>query len=310
MEGKISFEQVLSEYKNDNGMSAHKMIKELTETASLDEKCDFAEYVLLVEAKYKESFLEDYALEYIVDGTDKGHQLSAELLIRYVMKEKLSNQILEKAYEQCQKLLENATEDCDKERYGNWKTMLEQQRKPVEVKEEPVQMEKQVIEAEIPAPVPQETKVMDKVPSILQLISSGLWVVAYVYFLIDVHSDIWATSIVLHWIPRIPDSGVLDIPIIGEYIGINALFALILGVIASALASTGKWRQMTKTANVMQVVSDIMCALIVVLHAYLQYLNGFSIFENIAEYIILFVIAIVLGSLLGAIGRKVLKWDE
>ena len=38
--------------------------------------------------------------------------------------------------------------------------------------------------------------------------------------------------------------------------------------------------------------------------------NGFSIFENIAEYIILFVVAIVLGSLLGAIGRKVLKWDE
>ncbi len=311
MESKISFEQVLAEYKNDNGMSAHTMLKELTETASWEEKCNFAEYVLFVEAKYKDSFLEDYALEYIVNGTDAGYQAAIELLIKYVLKEKLANQILEKAYTECLKLLESTEDDKEREKYNKWKELLEQQRMPVSVEQSVVQ-EVTTAPQEV-APAPQEVAPVlpiKKLPSVLLMISSVLWIVVYTYFLIDIHSDVWSTSLALHWIPRIPEVGLLGIPFLEDYIGINGLFALILAVVASTLSAIGKWSEKIKAAKRIQVLSDVLCALLVLLHAYLQYLNGFSIYENIVEYAIMLVGAMLIGSILGSIGRKILKMEE
>ena len=45
---EINFEKVLAEYNSDNRMSAHAMIKRLSETAPWEEKVNFAEYILFV----------------------------------------------------------------------------------------------------------------------------------------------------------------------------------------------------------------------------------------------------------------------
>lgn len=321
-QSEINFEKVLVEFNSDNKMSAHGMIKKLSETASWEDKLNFAEYILFVETKYKDSFLEDFALEYVVSGTDEENKSASELLIRYVLKEKLSFDILEKAIGACQKIIEALPEEEDNSKYVQWLERLIQQRSPEPAQQEPVQQElvQEVPSAPMPAveekaieqpvvKIPVVYTQKDKVASILYVVSSVLWVVAFVYLLIDIHSDVWATSAALHWIPSLPLGVSIGIPLYGEYLGASGIFAMILGIVASALTSTGKWCNYLKYAEVVRVVTDILCAFTVILHMYLQHWKRLSMFENVVEYLAMLGIVILIGSIIGSFVRKALKWD-
>ena len=153
----------------------------------------------------------------------------------------------------------------------------------------------------------------DKITSVFYILSSLIWIVALLYFFLDVHSDVWTKNGFLRIIPKANKYVVLPIPFyskwMGGYIGYSGMFALELMTIATFLSALGKWCNRLKVAERMKTCADLFGAALILLHIFVQAVSGFSVFLNIKWYLVMFGVAILAGAILGMLARKMWKLD-